>query len=131
MASKCNDMHRNEEFEIFQDARPLILTIGHLKRFGLLNSKPQELIVDIGARIHVRRRDKQQLIVHVPRTPYGASYTFPIQDGRFWTSHLIQYVFRELKFGGRPYFLCPLMPASTHTGHLRPEADWKCLFEIQ
>lgn len=106
--TKPSKHHESWRTTIFQSPRPLLLTIGHLKKIGILDGKTQPCWVNIGANIRVWHGDHGQLVVTAPKYDLDVCNENNVNDSSLWTVHGIRYVLRELNFGPRPYFICPI-----------------------
>lgn len=94
-------------FTIIFENRPLVLSIGHLKKLGALASDGAWWL-HIGTRIEVRRVSEGRLNFTIPKYPPEEEQNYIPKDERFWWFHNIDYLYRELHFGVRPYFVCPI-----------------------
>lgn len=86
---------------------PVILDMSHIKSSRLLNRPDVECRLDIGLPILVRYCD-EKLEITVPKVDISIISEFPEKDDRFWNTFSVEIIQRELVFGYRHYFICPV-----------------------
>jgi hypothetical protein len=87
--------------------RPVILDISQVRRSGLLAREDLSVELDVGIPLTLRSRPNG-IIITFPVLPVEICEQFSKYDSRFWKSTEIDIVYRELQFGDRPYFVCPI-----------------------
>ena len=78
------------------------------KRHGLLEPSPKTVQIDLGIPVFAETPAQNVIRLYLPlHNP--VSTEFSLTDNRFWKIIDISIVFKTIKFGSRPYFICPLL----------------------
>lgn len=86
---------------------PVVLDIAHVRDAGGLRRDDREIELDIGLIIIASFKNKK-LRLKFPKYNTAISHGFNVNDTRFWRTFEVEIVYRERKFGFRPFFVCPV-----------------------